>query len=89
MKIFLLVITVLIGLLQYRLWYGNGGIKEIKAYQQELVELNKQVIEKKERNDALYAEVEDLRKGKQAIEERARYELGMMKEGETFFQVLE
>ncbi|MCX7104392.1 MAG: hypothetical protein RIS10_471 [Pseudomonadota bacterium] len=89
MKIFLLVITVLIGLLQYRLWYGNGGIKEIKAYQQELVELNKQVIEKKERNDALYAEVEDLRKGKEAIEERARYELGMMKEGETFFQVLE
>ena len=89
MKIFLLVITVLIGLLQYRLWCGNGGIKEIKAYQQELVELNKQVIEKKERNDALYAEVEDLRKGKEAIEERARYELGMMKEGETFFQVLE
>lgn len=89
MKIFLLVITVLIGLLQYRLWYGNGGIKEIKAYQQELVEVNKQVIEKKERNDALYAEVEDLRKGKEAIEERARYELGMMKEGETFFQVLE
>jgi cell division protein FtsB len=89
MKIFLLVITVLIGLLQYRLWYGNGGVKEIKAYQQELVELNKQVIEKKERNDALYAEVEDLRKGKEAIEERARYELGMMKEGETFFQVLE
>ena len=62
MKIFLLVIAVLIGLLQYRLWYGNGGIKEIKAYQQELVEVNKQVIEKKERNDALYAEVEDLRK---------------------------
>ena len=89
MKIFLLVITVLIGLLQYRLWYGNGGIKEIKAYQQKLVEVNKQVIEKKERNDALYAEVEDLRKGKEAIEERARYELGMMKEGETFFQVLE
>ena len=89
MKIFLLVITVLIGLLQYRLWYGNGGVKEIKAYQQELVELNKQVIEKKERNDALYAEVEDLRKGKEAIEERARYKLGMMKEGETFFQVLE
>ena len=89
MKVFLLVIAVLIGLLQYRLWYGNGGIKEIKAYQQELVEVNKQVIEKKERNDALYAEVEDLRKGKEAIEERARYELGMMKEGETFFQVLE
>ncbi len=89
MKIFLLAITLLIALLQYRLWYGNGGIKEIKAYEKELAELNEQVIEKKERNDALYAEVEDLRKGKEAIEERARNELGMMKEGETFFQVLE
>ncbi|MFZ9610980.1 MAG: cell division protein FtsB [Methylococcales bacterium] len=89
MKIFLLAITLLIALLQYRLWYGNGGIKEIKTYEKELAELNEQVIEKKERNDALYAEVEDLRKGKEAIEERARNELGMMKEGETFFQVLE
>jgi cell division protein FtsB len=89
MKMFLLAITLLIALLQYRLWYGNGGIKEIKAYEKELAELNEQVIEKKERNDALYAEVEDLRKGKEAIEERARNELGMMKEGETFFQVLE
>jgi cell division protein FtsB len=89
MKMFLLAITLLIALLQYRLWYGNGGIKEIKASEKELAELNEQVIEKKERNDALYAEVEDLRKGKEAIEERARNELGMMKEGETFFQVLE
>jgi len=48
-----------------------------------------QVQEKKERNAALYGEVLDLRKGQEAIEERARYELGMIKEGETFFQVLE
>lgn len=44
---------------------------------------------KKERNDALYAEVLDLRKGQEAIEERARDELGMIKENETFFQVIE
>jgi cell division protein FtsB len=47
------------------------------------------VDEKKQRNDALYAEVEDLRKGQEALEERARDELGMIKENETFFQVIE
>lgn len=44
---------------------------------------------KKERNEILYAEVEDLRKGQEALEERARDELGMIRDGETFFQVLE
>ncbi len=89
MKILLSVIFLLIILLQYRLWYGDGGIEEIKAYQQRLDDLQAQVEEKKERNEALYAEVEDLRKGQEAVEERARDELGMIKEGETFFQVLE
>lgn len=64
-------------------------MREIDAYQQRLDDLKKQVQEKKERNEALYAEVLDLRKGQEAIEERARDELGMIKEGETFFQVIE
>lgn len=64
-------------------------MREINAYQQRLDDLKKQVQEKKERNEALYAEVLDLRKGQEAIEERARDELGMIKEGETFFQVIE
>ncbi len=51
--------------------------------------LKKEVKEKKERNDALYGEVLDLRKGDEAIEERAREELGMIKENETFFQIIE
>ena len=89
MKILLSIIIVLVILLQYRLWYGDGGIEEIKAYQQRLVDLKEQVEEKKQRNEALYAEVEDLRKGQEALEERARDELGMIREGETFFQVLE
>jgi cell division protein FtsB len=89
MKILLSVIILLFILLQYRLWYGDGGIAEIKAYQQRLDNLNEQVEEKRERNEALYAEVEDLRKGQEALEERARNELGMIREGETFFQVLE
>ncbi len=89
MKILLSVIILLVIFLQYRLWFGDGGIKEIKAYQQRLDDLKAQVEEKKERNEALYAEVEDLRKGQEALEERARDELGMIREGETFFQVLE
>jgi cell division protein FtsB len=89
MKILLSVIFLLVVLLQYRLWYGDGGIEEIKAYQQRLDDLKEQVEEKRERNAALYAEVEDLRKGQEALEERARDELGMIREGETFFQVLE
>lgn len=61
----------------------------IQDYQQRLDSLNQKVKEKKERNDVLYAEVLDLRKGQEAIEERARYELGMIKKDETFFQMLE
>jgi len=89
MKILLSIIVLLVILLQHRLWYGDGGIEEIKTLQQRLDDLKEQVEEKKERNEALYAEVEDLRKGQEALEERARYELGMIREGETFFQVLE
>ncbi len=85
----MLVLILLIAQLQYRLWLGDGGRQEVQEYQQRLDILNKEVSEKKERNAALYAEVLDLRKGKEAIEERARNELGMIKENETFFQVIE
>ncbi|MBU2571433.1 MAG: cell division protein FtsB [Gammaproteobacteria bacterium] len=88
-KIFVAVLIAIIVHLQYRLWFGDGGIVQINQYQSRLDELAMQVQEKKERNAALYGEVLDLRKGQEAIEERARYELGMIKEGETFFQVLE
>jgi len=62
---------------------------QIRESRQRLEALTKDAQEKKERNDSLYAEVIDLRKGLETIEERARYELGMIKENETFFQVLE
>jgi cell division protein FtsB len=71
------------------LWFGDASISQINSYREELDELNKDTQEKKERNDALYAEVLDLRRGLETIEERARYDLGMIKENETFFQVLE
>ncbi len=91
MKILLCIAVLLITHLQYRLWYvaDNGGIKQVLAYQQELNDLTVQVEEKRARNKSLYAQVEDLRKGQETLEERAREELGMIREGETFFQVLE
>ncbi len=79
----------MIFLLQYRLWLGDGSIRQVNEYQQKVDRLKQQVNEKKERNEALYAEVEDLRKGDEAVEERARHELGMIKEDETFIQVIE
>ncbi len=85
----MVILLLFIIQLQYRLWYGDGGIQQVQEYQQRLDVLKTEAKEKKERNDALYAEVLDLRKGDEAIEERARYDLGMIKENETFFQVIE
>lgn len=70
-------------------WFGDGGANELKEkhvlYKLQL-EKNKQL---QIRNDKLKAEVEDLKHGLEAIEERARSEMGMIKEGETFIQVIE
>ena len=74
---------------QYRLWLGDASLTRLKESQRRLEEVSKEVQEKKERNNSLLAEVNDLRQGQETIEERARYELGMIKENETFFQVLE
>lgn len=90
MKYLIFAMILFTAHLQYRLWYGDdGSIPQIKAYEARLVELAKQVDEKKQRNAALFAELVDLKNGQEAIEERARYELGMIREGETFFQVIE
>ena len=88
-RILIVILILFIAQLQYRLWIGEGNVRQVQEYQQQLDELKKEVAEKKERNDALYAEMLDLRKGGVAIEERARYELGMIKEDETFFQIVE
>ena len=83
------IIVVLTVFLQHRLWYGTGGMMQVYEYEQQLDTLKKEVQENQERNDALYGEVLNLRNGTEAIEERARHELGMIKPNETFFQVIE
>jgi cell division protein FtsB len=82
-----LVLVVLIALLQYPLWLGKGGWLRVWDYDRQL-QAQRDVNQKLEqRNAALDAEVRDLKSGYEAIEERARYELGMIKEGEIFVQV--
>ncbi|TAK65640.1 MAG: cell division protein FtsB [Betaproteobacteria bacterium] len=89
MRILSIIFAALIVLLQYPLWLGKGGWLRVW-------EIDRQVKAQKDvnarmrvRNDALDAEVRDLKQGYDAIEERARYELGMVRQDEIFFHVME
>ena len=81
------VLVALIVLLQYPLWLGKGGWLRVWDMDRQL-QTQREVNQKLEqRNAALDAEVRDLKNGYDAIEERARYELGLVKDGEVFVQV--
>lgn len=87
MRSILLIFVALFFLLQYQLWFATGGI--LSAYRLNK-NLNYQVAENKkleERNAILMADIFDLKHGNQAIEERARNDLGMIKRGEVFYQI--
>lgn len=89
MKWVIALLTVMLLLLQYRLWVGDGGIPEVLQLQQEVATVQHEKLQLEERNQALHAEVSDLKTGLDAIEERARSELGMVAKGETFYQVIQ
>ena len=89
MKIIALVLLALVIWLQYKVWLQDGGIPEVLQLEQEIEQVQGEVKSLKERNASLDAEVKDLKKGFDAIEERARSEMGMLKEGEVYYQVIE
>jgi cell division protein FtsB len=89
MKLLALALVGLIGLIQYPLWLGKGSwlrVREVDRQMQMQREVNKTL---RARNAALDAEVRDLKQGLDAIEERARSELGMIRQDEIFFQLTE
>lgn len=88
MKIIAFVLLLLLFWLQYKIWLQDGGIPEVVQLQQEVEDVKVEVESLRERNASLDAEVKDLKKGLDAIEERARSELGMIKEGEVYYQVI-
>jgi cell division protein FtsB len=79
--------TLLVGL-QYPLWLGKGGWTRVWELDRALAEQRDRNAKLKERNDALDAEVRDLKQGMDALEERARLELGMIRKDEIFYQVV-
>ncbi|NGZ12762.1 cell division protein FtsB [Vibrio aestuarianus] len=88
MRIFAVILTLLFALLQYDLWLGKNGIADFRTISDE-IEVQQQVNENLQlRNSEMFAEIDDLRQGLDAIEERARHELGMIKEGETFYRLV-
>ncbi len=89
MKIIIIVLTVLLVLLQFKLWFGDASVRDVIALKQSVKEQQVKNDQVRQRNAVLAAEVEDLKTGLEAIEERARSELGMIKKDETFIHIVE
>lgn len=75
--------------LQYRLWVGSGGKADVYRLKAEIRAMDEENAGLRARNAALEAEISDLKQGETAMEERARTDMGMVKEGETFFLIVE
>jgi len=88
-RLLALLLLVVLVLLQIKLWSGEGSWTSEQALQQQVAEQRAENVRLKERNAALSAEVQDLKAGEAAVEERARAELGMVKPGEVFYRVVE
>ena len=89
MKFIVILLLVLLIVLQYRLWFGRGNLLDVKRFEeikQAQMEENERLVE---RNRSLAAEVRDLKQGLEAVEEKARSEMGMIKQNETYYQIIE
>ena len=87
-KVSLYILVGLLLALQYPLWFGNGGVAALWKLKQEIAAQKIENRRLREHNKTLEAEVLDLKQGLAAAEERARLELGMVKKGESFYQII-
>jgi cell division protein FtsB len=83
-----LLLLVLLGWLQYSLWLGKNGVHDLVRVQDDVLVQQSSNAKLKARNDQLFAEIDDLNDGQEAIEERSRNELGMIKPGESFYRLV-
>ncbi|MCP4321855.1 MAG: cell division protein FtsB [Psychromonas sp.] len=88
MRLFFLILIVLFALEQYHLWWGKNGLQDNHHLQEAVMLAEASNAELKQRNNMMFSEIDDLKRGSEAIEERARNELGLVKEGETFFRIV-
>ena len=89
MRAMLIVLAVVLSALLYRYWLSENGVRKVWRLERAVAEQTAHNAQLRERNRELEAEVADLKQGKDAIEERARAELGMKRGNETFYQVVE
>ncbi|WJG09039.1 cell division protein FtsB [Aliiglaciecola sp. LCG003] len=88
MKWLTITLLSLLVLLQYRLWFGKNSIPDYVEIKQQVTEQQQHNSNLQQRNSLLIADIRDLKMGVEAMEERARNELGLIKEGETFYRIL-
>jgi len=88
MRIVILILFVILVMLQFKLWLGDGGFREVTRLEERVETQQLRNNELLQRNERLQAEVEDLRDRLDAVEERARNELGLIKPAEEFYQVV-
>ena len=88
MRVLLAILLVVLVALQFKLWFGEGGYRDVQRLADRVEEQAAENEALAQRNRELQAEVEDLRQGLEAIEERARSELGLIKQNEEFYQVV-
>ena len=88
MRSLLAILLVVLIALQVKMWFGEGGYRDVKRLGVRVEEQARENEVLAQRNRELQAEVDDLRQGLHAVEERARSELGMVKENEEFYQVV-
>ena len=88
MRALLVILLLVLILLQMKMWFGEGGFRDVRRLEQRVLEQSMENESLAQRNRELQAEVEDLRQGLEAVEERARSELGLIKENEEFYQVV-
>ncbi|MGD1991476.1 MAG: cell division protein FtsB [Chromatiales bacterium] len=85
----LAALAILFIYLQIRLWVGEGSLAEVTTLKHEISQQKSEIEKLKERNASLEAEVSSLKKDLDAVEERARSDLGMIREGEVYYQIME
>jgi cell division protein FtsB len=88
MKVLAYLLAGLLLALQYPLWIGKGSWMRVWELDRQVTAQRSENVRLKARNDAMDAEVRDLKQGHEAVEERARLELGMIRRDETFYQVI-
>lgn len=86
-KLLLAVAFLAFAALQYSLWFGEGGVRDVRALKKAIASQQQENEKLAERNRVLEAEVKDLKNGLEAIEEHGRLDLGMIKQNETFYLV--